>query len=134
MIKNNIFYSNADPDLNFAASSTGITSSNNLWYRASGDVLSYNSSTYTTANITTFEATAKATDPLLTAAYRLGSGSPAIDAGVAISGLHSGSTIVGGDAAGNTTIFGDGVDIGAYEYGPAITMQGVSTGGGVSIR
>ena len=38
-----------------------------------------------------------------------------IDAGAAIESLHTGKTIVGGDAAGVLYLFGAGIDIGAYE-------------------
>lgn len=48
---------------------------------------------------------------------RLAAGSSAIDAGTAVTGLHtSGSNLItGGDAAGNTKLYGSGIDIGAYE-------------------
>ena len=47
--------------------------------------------------------------------FNIRAGSPAIDAGTAVTGLHTGSTIVGGDAGGNTRLYGSGVDIGGYE-------------------
>lgn len=49
--------------------------------------------------------------------YELLPNSPAIDAGAPITGLHtSGSNLItGGDAAGNVFLYGNGIDIGAYE-------------------
>jgi len=111
LAKNNIFSSNGAPDVDFALSSSGLTSSNNLWYRASGNVLAYNSATYTTANIATFEATAVASDPLLTATYGLQSNSPAKDAGAVLYtyAAHPGDFI-------GAKVYGSAPDIGAYEY------------------
>lgn len=54
--------------------------------------------------------------------------SPAIDAGTAIPSLHTGSTIVGGDAAGNTKICFGGIDIGAYEFCAASISGGTMSG------
>jgi hypothetical protein len=52
-------------------------------------------------------------DPLLTATYRFGAGSPAIDAGTPI--FTAAEWLANGDAAGNHYVYGSGVDIGAYE-------------------
>jgi hypothetical protein len=84
VLTNNIFSSNAAPDVDFSGSTAGLTSSYNLWYRASGNVLSYNGATYTTANITTFEATAITGNPLLDSSYHIGAASPAKDVGTPI--------------------------------------------------
>ena len=62
-LKNNIFSSNAAPDLRFTDATTGLTHSNNFALSiCSGNVVSYNGSTYTTATIATFEATAVSSD------------------------------------------------------------------------
>ena len=117
-LKNNIFSSNAAPDLDFTDATTGLTHSNNLLYRSSGNVLSYNGSTYTTATIATFEATAVSSDPLLTSNYRINGNSPAINAGVDV-GITT-------DFAGNPIV---GLpDIGAFE------AQYSVVGGGITIR
>ena len=83
----------------------------NAWHWKGTD---YNFANWETAS--SQDAHSLNADPLLDANYRLQAGSPAIDAGTPIAGLHSGSTIVGGDAAGNTQLYGVGVDMGAYEY------------------
>jgi hypothetical protein len=109
-LKNNIFASNGAPEVDFADASAGLTSSNNVWYRASGNVLAYNSSTYTTANIATFEATAVASDPLLNSAYGLAGNSPAKDTGAVLYTYAAHP----GDYLGHK-IYGAGPDIGAIE-------------------
>ncbi|MCK5788694.1 MAG: right-handed parallel beta-helix repeat-containing protein, partial [Chlamydiia bacterium] len=84
-IKNNIFGSDV-LNVRAAALLSGLTTSNNLYYRASGNVLDYGGITYTTATIKTFEASAQNTDPLFTDAgnedFTLQVGSPAINNGV----------------------------------------------------
>ena len=52
-------------------------------------------------------------DPLLTATYGLGAGSPAIDAGTPV--FTAAQWLANGDAAGNHYVYGAGPDIGAYE-------------------
>lgn len=89
---------------------TLLTSSNNLWYQTSGTLLTYNSTDYTSATISTFEATAQTGDPLFTnpatGDFTLQAGSPAINAGVNV-GLTQ-------DILGNPIV---GLpEIGAYEY------------------
>jgi hypothetical protein len=111
VIRNNIFSNNGEPTLDFTDATAGLTSSNNLWYRASGNVLAYNSATYTTANIATFEATAVASDPILNATYGLAGNSPAKDSGTVLYtyAAHPGDFI-------GSKVYGSAPDIGAYEY------------------
>jgi hypothetical protein len=108
VLKNNIFVNNGEPDVRSAT--TGLTHSNNLYYRTSGNVLSYNGSTYTNATIKGFEPGAQNIDPLFTDAdngdFTLRKGSPAINAGLDV-GLTS--DILGNPIVGNP-------DMGAYEY------------------
>ena len=52
-------------------------------------------------------------DPLLTATYGLGAGSPAIDAGTPV--FTAAQWLANGDFAGNHYVFGAGPDIGAFE-------------------
>lgn len=82
-IKNNIIYSTDTLCLDARFISTGLTTSNNLYYRASGNVFWYGDTKYTTATIATFEASAQNTDPLFTDAangdFTLQEGSPAIN-------------------------------------------------------
>jgi len=108
-IKNNIIYGTTIC-LNANAVTTGLVHSNNCYYRESGTAVSYNGSTYTMANVTTFEASAMATDPLMTdpvgGIFTLQSSSPCINAGVDV-GLTT-------DYLENPI---SGLpDIGAYEY------------------
>jgi len=107
---NNIFFFNGAPELDFSLSSSGLTTSNNLWYRASGNVLSYNGATYTKATISTFEATAVASDPLLDSNYHLTENSPARNAGKPV------LTLAQIMAWNLPLIRGKGPDIGAHEF------------------
>jgi parallel beta-helix repeat protein len=95
---------------------------NNDWYSAATSWYFWNDAagnTLSTWNALTGVGTDLNTNPLLTATYKLGPGSPAIDAGVAIVGLHDlvNRTITGGDYSGNTRIYNKGVDMGAIEAG-----------------
>jgi parallel beta-helix repeat protein len=109
VFRNNIFSNNTGTDIGVSGSTTGLTISNNLYYKTSGNVLSYNSLTYTIQTITDFEATAVTGDPLFTNAangdFTLQAGSPAINAGVDVGLTHD---ILGNPIVGN-------LDIGAYE-------------------
>jgi parallel beta-helix repeat protein len=108
VLKNNIFVNNGEPDVN-AYNTTGLTTSNNLYYRTSGYVLRNNSNLYTTSTIKSFEVSAQNTDPLFTDAvngdFTLRTGSAAINNGV--------------DVMLNTDILGNSIvgmpDIGAFE-------------------
>jgi parallel beta-helix repeat protein len=95
--------------MNSNAVTTGLTHTNNLYYRVSGTAVSYNSTNYTMAQIATFEATAVGADPLLVSSenFHLTSVSPAINAGVNV-GLTT-------DYEGNRIPF-NLYDIGAYEF------------------
>lgn len=93
---------------------------NNLYYQASGNAISYNGTTYTTAQVTNFEATAIAADPLLDSDLRPPANSPAID--------HGDATICASyptDYAGRNQLrYGRGCEIGAYAF-PASGMGGM---------
>ena len=110
--KNNIFSANGAPDVDFHLSTAGLTHTNNLYYRSSGNVASYNGSTYTPANVVAgFEATAKATNPLVDAnTYKLGAQSPAIDVGAPLWTYAA----FPGDYTGKK-LYGTAPDIGAVE-------------------
>lgn len=123
-IKNNLFngntgtykgiYNAAVPDETFLCNNNlyGTGSTNFGSSNASKTWAEWNALGYDTHGLMSSNA-------LLTATYGLGAGSPAIDSASPIEGLHSGSTIVGGDMAGNTKLYkctsSGGVDIGAYE-------------------
>lgn len=110
VLKNNIFYHNGALDTEFRLATSGLTHSNNLWYRTSGNVLTYNFNTFTIATIKGFEPSSQNTDPLFTDAahgdFSLRTGSPAINAGVNV-GLTK--DILGKPVIGTP-------DIGAYEF------------------
>lgn len=108
-LRNNIFFNNGTTNVTISGGTSGFVTSNNLWYRATGNVLDENYNTYTTATITNFEASAQSTDPLFTDAanknFSLQTSSPAINAGVNV-GLTT-------DILGNPIV---GLpDIGAHE-------------------
>jgi hypothetical protein len=115
-IKNNIFISTTSPAAAaavFFSVGSISTHSNNLYYApgTNPNYASINGNTYTKSTITSWESTAKSADPLLVNLagfdWHLQSGSPAVNAGVAIPGLTK-------DYDGNTI---SGLpDIGAYEY------------------
>lgn len=110
VVKNNIF-SNGGTCIRKQVG-TLLTTSNNLWNIATGNVLIYGAFEYTMANITDFEATAQTGNPLFTNAatgdFTLQAGSPAINAGVDVGLTHD---ILGNEIEGLP-------DIGAIEYKP----------------
>jgi parallel beta-helix repeat protein len=107
-MKNNIIVENGEPNVNFYNNNLVFTS-NNLYYKASGNVLRHNSNYYTTATITNFEASAQNTDPLFAdpanGDFSLQKGSPAINTGADVGLIED---INGNPIVGNP-------DIGAYE-------------------
>ncbi|WP_372948066.1 right-handed parallel beta-helix repeat-containing protein [Mariniphaga sp.] len=111
VLKNNIFTGNTiTPDVRHMSTVGGfLTTSNNLWYTTSGNVLYYEGTNYSMATITTFEPSAIAVNPLFTDAangdFTLQTGSQAINAGIDVGLKHD---ILGNSIAGNP-------DIGAYE-------------------
>jgi len=114
ILRNNIWHncggaSNISVDYYYADS--GVTHTNNLYYKSTGSVFAWNGTEYTTADVTTAEATAVATDPLLNAAYGLADNSPAVDSGAVLYPYASHP----GDRYGRK-IYGNGPDIGAVEY------------------
>jgi hypothetical protein len=145
-IKNNIFDTCGTSDaqyLQYSAiyvedgasaqvTTTGLTSDYNIFYNpTSVNIQVYDSDNagieYTLAHWRTDysqDTHSSTSDPLLTATYALGAGSPAIDSGVAIVGLHDlpNRTITGGDYSGNTHIYNKHVDMGAIEAGAKRAM------------
>lgn len=108
VIKNNIFTNIGSECVTASGATSGLVTSNNLYYNITSWLLRYNSITYSPATITGFEATAQTTDPLFTTPgsdYSLQTGSPAINTGVNV-GLTT--DILGNPIVGNP-------DIGAYE-------------------
>ena len=104
-VRNNVVYSNqGDVCINDAAGD--ITAhSNNLVYRASGTAVNIGGTTYTSAEVTNWEATGLGGDPLYTSAsdFTLQSESPAINSGVPLTvtdGASSGYNITVADAGG----------------------------------
>lgn len=136
---NNVFVS-AGTTLVTNSTSSGWTLKNNLYHNYSGSFsISWNGTSYTT--LAAFQAGASqdasgvSADPLLSnlgnggtisnlrglslalTAYKLGSSSPAIDAGANIASLADGAIIPPGrDFNGNPSLSGVAYDIGACEY------------------
>lgn len=109
IIKNNIFYNNGPVDVNIWGISSGLKTSNNLWYRLSGNVLKFNSINYNMSTIKEFEATAKSTDSLFVdtgSDFSLQTNSPVIDAGIDVGITED---ILNNPIVGKP-------DIGAFEY------------------
>jgi parallel beta-helix repeat protein len=128
-LKNNLLLNNTigihTSDITDCANIAAHT--NNLYFQAEGNAIDYNTSTYTTANAKTWEASAQNTDPTLAGAgtyatvadFKLLVGSPAINAGVDV-GLtrdYDGHYLIGNP------------DIGAYEYGTTDYAPHKITGG-----
>ncbi|WP_372948067.1 right-handed parallel beta-helix repeat-containing protein [Mariniphaga sp.] len=111
VLKNNIFTGNtATANVRHMSTVGGfLTTSNNLWYTTSGNVLYYEGINYSMATITDFEPSAQTGDPLFTDAadkdFTLQTGSPAINNGVDV-GLKE-------DILGNPIV--ETPHIGAYE-------------------
>jgi hypothetical protein len=110
--KNNIFSSNTTNEF-YAGGNPSLTHTNNLYYRSSGNTVSFNGTNYILSAVkTTWELSCQNTDPKFASSpqFHLSSNSPAINAGVNV-GLtqdHTGNAIIGLP------------DIGAIEYrGPA---------------
>jgi hypothetical protein len=57
--------------------------------------------------------------------FRLSAGSPAIDAGLAVTTQQAGITVLSTDLAGAVRINGAAVDMGAYEYSPSTSVDWV---------
>jgi parallel beta-helix repeat protein len=110
VLKNNIFYNSTLGEMLMNISTSGLTHSNNLYYKPTGALLQYNGSTYDTpAEIAGFEATAITTNPYFInpdSNFALQTGSPAINEGV--------------DLGFTTDILGNPIvglpDIGSNEY------------------
>lgn len=111
VLRNNIMYKDTTAvgyNMDENSSTSGLTTSNNLWISNAGGLLKYNGTNYNTGNITTFEATAQTADPAFTvngSDFTLQAGSPAINAGTDV-GLTQ--DILGNPIVGNP-------DIGCYE-------------------
>ena len=116
--KNNIVYYNTTASgfyVPIVDQCGGISHSNNLVYRTTSSEthVSTSSKSYDRSGVTTWEPSAKNSDPLFTAAgsnFTLQAASPAIDAGVSV-GLTK-------DLLANPIPIGAAPDIGAFEYQP----------------
>ena len=121
--RNNISYSLTDYCLRSPNAITQAVHDHNLYYRASGNVIQNYTTDYTLAQVTTFEATAVASDPLFVNGsgtlteptdFAIPSNSPAKNAGAVIN--------FGEDYWGNKR--STDPDIGAHEYvTPSATVQ-----------
>jgi parallel beta-helix repeat protein len=84
-VKNNIVTDNTRGEF-YGRSGCTVTNDHNQYHRISGTVVNYNETTYDTAHVTDFEATALAVDPLFVDEtnhdYRLQPSSSAINAGI----------------------------------------------------
>lgn len=138
--KNNIIYNNVDPAVaanywTIRFSSTGtIVSDYNLFYNTlTTRFILYVTDTYTYSQWATYKSASgqdahspTPADPLFTSDYHLQSTSPAIDHGIAITGITT-------DYGGHRIPYNNGTpDIGAYEYGTRyVTIGGkYQTNGG----
>lgn len=139
-VKNNITQGHSTEILitsDFVTNAVTLVSDYNLFYDSRGGTAfhyggtDYNFADYKTAS--SLDGNSINADPLLTSLYKLSQNSPAVDSGVAITGLHTGSTIVGGDAAGNMRLYGSGIDMGAYERVKKLDGPPVLGGAGIFI-
>jgi parallel beta-helix repeat protein len=122
-VENNIFAASANTPFDANTANTNVTHANNLYYKASGTLANYNGTSYTSANIATWEATAVTGNPAFTNAgtadFTLQLTSSAINAGGDLGATYKlgldprssfpWSTVSRG---GN----GSGWDIGAFVY------------------
>ena len=85
-VKNNIFAASTNTLFDANTATTNVTHANNLYYKASGTLAKYNGTSYTSANIATWEAAAVTGNPAFTNAgtadFTLQPTSSAINAGV----------------------------------------------------
>jgi len=112
-VKNNIFSGASVYALESEDSQAAISHDHNCYYRNTGDLVSYNGTTYDQNTLGTFEATALGSNPLFIDSdsnnFQLQSTSPCINAGYPIRSISS-------DIDGNIRPSGGQIDIGAYEY------------------
>lgn len=146
---NNLIYGRTDGskyDIEITGNADSDTTiSNCLVYPASGSArIRWGASTYTVAQLISNTATGDNSieqDPLLTATFGLGDGSPAIGAGLEWAELPTnpwdtietvfGVTVTEQDRLGTAWPTGD-MDIGAYEYSPG--SRRATVGGGMRLR
>lgn len=110
-LKNNILASVVAYNLRTNDALASITTANNVYFGGTTALVRYNGTNYTAVDITDFEASAIALNPLLNAAYGLAGNSPAKDAGAVLYTYAAHP----GDYYGRK-IYGAGPDIGAVEY------------------
>jgi parallel beta-helix repeat protein len=110
--KNNLFSNNTTYDVSATSSSTPTHTYNSYYDSGAGNLVLWNGTTYTVANISTFEATCIKTDPLMTLPasgnFTLQGTSPCVNKGTAV-GLVTDYVLA-------TVPYGTYPDIGAYEY------------------
>lgn len=136
-VKNNIFYTDNHPGITDTGNKIGSNHSNNQFWRTSGssDTVVASSSNYNRSSVTTWEATAKSSDPEFTGGtlptsfigvygtdmvpntdyFAIPSGKPAIDAGATLGSPYNGAINLSG-IAGPPVRTPGAYDIGAYEY------------------
>jgi len=130
VLRNNILYASNAPCL--SDTDTLTTHSDNVYYRSSG-VLVDRTTDYTSATITTFEASAVSADPLVVSSTNLSlqSGSPCIDTGYDLGETYDDflmpvSEWTDNVSIGDADLYGAGYEIGAYIYGETATSWEVS--------
>ncbi|HLP86501.1 MAG TPA: right-handed parallel beta-helix repeat-containing protein [Candidatus Paceibacterota bacterium] len=124
--KNNIFADNRDYSVYATYTTSGMSFSNNLYYKSNaGTLVSYNNTNYNFANIVNLDSNAKITDPKFVGTsswsdFRIQAGSPAIDAGQNLGTTYSNildpNDTIWTPSLLNQNNYGLAWDIGAFIY------------------
>lgn len=134
VLKNNIWSFTSPAQAMYNTTAGLAVSDYNNWYNLASGAFFYGNAWYTTATwVSTlgFDAHGITGNPLLTAAYRLGAGSPAIGAGTNLSSVCNGQPNPGlgalcYDAVGRVRPLL--WSIGAFEFAPPTTLRGTLRG------